>query len=36
LREGQAETGSVELTYANGEKCDNGMARKTLVQMTCR
>jgi hypothetical protein len=26
---------SVELTYANGEKCDNGMPRKTLVQMTC-
>jgi len=26
---------SVELTYANGEKCDNGVARKTLVQMTC-
>lgn len=32
--EGQEE-GSVELTYANGEKCDNGVPRKTLVQMTC-
>jgi len=31
--EGQEE--SVELTYANGEKCNDGMARKTLVQMTC-
>jgi len=32
--EGQAD-GTVELTYANGEKCDNGIPRKTLVQMTC-
>jgi len=26
---------SVELSYANGEKCDNGAPRKTLVQMSC-
>jgi len=25
----------VELSYANGEKCDNGIPRKTVVQMTC-
>jgi len=31
--EGQED--SVELMYANGEKCNDGMARKTLVQMTC-
>jgi len=30
----EAENG-VELTYANGELCNNDVPRKTLVQMTC-
>jgi len=33
--EGHEDAGSVELTYANGEKCDNGIPRKALLQMTC-
>lgn len=27
--------GGVEITYANGDKCSNGVPRKTLVQITC-
>jgi hypothetical protein len=31
----EGQENSVELTYANGEKCDNGIPRKALLQMTC-
>jgi len=31
----EAQENAVELSYANGEKCDNGVPRKTVVEMTC-